>query len=296
MFKKILVPLDGSEQAEAALPYAEELTMKLGAELVLFHACGPAHRSFERMHRIYIDDVLGKLEASMNAGNREGAARVAVRIEDCPPAEDVCVLMARNQVDLVVMTAIGSSGMAIGKKLGSVADSACRTLPIPVLLIRAKSPERQNTGSGLIKSILLPLDGSDLSKLAVPAAETLAAGLKAPITLFQMVRSAYLYGGDPVPFLDYEKLTQDEEKNVRDQMAALEADLGGRGIEVMSRVVSGADAAEEIIRAAANSGIDLIVMSTHGRSGLSHLVLGSVAEKVMAKGKSPLLLVHARAG
>ncbi len=296
MFKKILVPLDGSEHAEMALPYAEDLMRRLSAELVLFHACGPAHRSFERMHRIYIDDVLGKVEARMNAGGGQAAGRVSVRIEDCPPTEDVCALIGRNQVDLVVMTAVGSSGISIGKSVGSVADSACRTLPIPVLLIRAKSPERPETSRELIRSILVPLDGSDLSKLALPAAESLASGLNAPITLFQMVRAAYLYGGDPVPFLDYEKLTQDEVKNVRDQMAAVEADLGSKGIGAISRVVSGADAAEEIISVAESSGIDLIVMSTHGRSGLSHLVLGSVAEKVMAKGNSPLLLVHARAG
>lgn len=142
----------------------------------------------------------------------------------------------------------------------------------------------------------MPLDGSDLSKLALPAAESLASGLKVPITLFQMVRSAYFYSGDPVPFLDYEKLTEEEMKNVRDRMAAFEADLGGKGIGVISRVVSGADAAEEIIRVTESSGIDLIVMSTHGRSGIAHLVLGSMAEKVLVKGKSPLLLVHARAG
>ncbi len=296
MFKKILVPLDGSEHAEMALLYAEDLVRRLSAELVLFHACGPAHQSFERMHRIYIDDVLGKVETRMNLGVAEPAARVSVRIENCPPSEDICALIERTQVDMVVMTSIGSSGTAIGKTLGSVADRACRTLPIPVLLIRAKSPDQPETSRELIRRILVPLDGSDLSKLALPAAASLASGLDVPVTLFQMVRAAYLYGGDPVPFLNYEKLTQDEVKTVKDQMAAIEADLGGKGIEAISRVVSGADAAEEIIRVAESSGIDLIVMSTHGRSGLSHLVLGSVAEKVMVKGKSPLLLVHARAG
>jgi nucleotide-binding universal stress UspA family protein len=79
-------------------------------------------------------------------------------------------------------------------------------------------------------------------------------------------------------------------------MAALEKELKAKGLNVTNIVTSGFDAASEIIEVCKKVGIDLVVMSTHGQSGLGRWVFGSVAEKVLRHGETPLLLVHARAG
>jgi nucleotide-binding universal stress UspA family protein len=111
-----------------------------------------------------------------------------------------------------------------------------------------------------------------------------------------MAHVVYPYGGEPTPFVDYGKFTEYEEKRVRAEVIALEKELRGKGLNVTHRITIGFSAADDIIEVGKKVGADLVVMSTHGRSGLGRWVLGSVAEKVLRYGEIPLLLVNARAG
>ena len=101
----------------------------------------------------------------------------------------------------------------------------------------------------MINRILLPLDGSDLSKLALPVGEELAGKLKVSITLFQMAHKIrpYYDGCGNSGYIDYAQLNEDEEKRVRAEMIALEKELREKGLNVTSVVTSGFDAADEII-------------------------------------------------
>jgi nucleotide-binding universal stress UspA family protein len=98
------------------------------------------------------------------------------------------------------------------------------------------------------------------------------------------------------PYIDYTRVNDDEKKHAVSEMGLLEQELKGKGLNVKSIVTTGSDAAVEIIELCKKSGTDLVVMSTHGRSGLGRWVFGNVAEKVLRHGETPLLLVHARAG
>jgi nucleotide-binding universal stress UspA family protein len=82
---------------------------------------------------------------------------------------------------------------------------------------------------------------------------------------------------------------------VREEMAALAQKLSANGLVAVAGVTSGTDAANEIIQTTKDSAIDLIVMSSHGRSGLGRWLIGSVAEKVLRYGETPLLLVNVTA-
>ena len=196
------------------------------------------------------------------------------------------------------MTAVSTSGLKLGKRLGSVADHICRTVPIPVMLIRPQGVQRIEGKEQLINRILLPLDGSDLSKLALPVAEELAAKFEVPITLFQMAHMVVLYAGNTMDtaFLNYAKYSQDAQKQATSEIIALEGELREKGFTVTHIVASGTSAADEITQAAKKADADLIVMSSHGRSGLGRWVLGSVAERVLLHAEIPILLVNARAG
>ncbi len=292
MFEKILLPLDGSRLAETAIPYAEELSRRLGSELVLVHVFGPEHRQYERELRVYLDGVA----ETINRGNGDGGGRgqVSVQIEDGQPSESICSLVEQTGVGLIVMTSTGGSGARIGKLLGSVADGVCRTVQAPVMLVRPATSERRSDGQ-LINRMIVTLDGSELSKQALPITEELAGRLAIPVVLYQMARVIRSYGGEPAPFVDYGKLTEEEEQRVRSEMLALEKELREKGLDATSSVTSGTDAAGEIMELSESSGADMVVMSTHGRGGLSRLVFGSVAEKVLRHGRTPLLLVHAKA-
>ncbi len=298
MFEKILVPLDGSDVAETALRYAEEFARRLGSEIVLYHVCGPEHEHFVRMHKVYLDDLARNVEANLKRRRAQGV-KVSTQVEVGQPAENVCNLVESRQIRLVVMSAVGASTPRIAHVLGSVADQVCRTVPVPVLLVRPERARQAAEGKSLIGRILVPLDGSELSAKVLPVAEEMARRFDAGITLFRMahvVNPAGLDGVDSVPGINYLQLTQQQEQRVRNELLEVEKGLRAKGVTATNQVVTGVDAAEELIEAGTKVGADLVVMSTHGRSGITRWAMGSVAERVLRHGTLPLLLVNARAG
>ncbi len=299
MFERILLSLDGSELAEMALPHGRELAKKLNSELILFHVCAPEHHRQKHMHKVYLNSLAETLRRDLKRSQPKNTEiKVTPKIEAGGPQENICTLVEKNDIGLIVMTAVGASGIKVGKMIGSVADHVCRTVPIPVMLIKPQRAQRIDSRKQLINRILLTLDGSELSQRALPVGEELATKLKVPITLFQMAHMVLPYTDDMMgtAFVDYTKFSEDIEKQVRAEMFALEGKLKEKGLDVTHNVVSGTSAADEILEASKKVGADLVVMSTHGRSGLSRWVLGNVAERVLRHSEIPVLLVNARAG
>jgi nucleotide-binding universal stress UspA family protein len=281
------------------LPYGEELAAKLGSEIILYHVHGHEHANQEHMHQMYLDRVAEIIQNNVKI-SQPGASmvRISTKVESGEPTENICRLVETDNVDLIIMTAVNDSGLKVGKMLGSVTDRVCQTVPIPVMLIRTNNAEQQVKQKKLINRVLVPLDGSSLSKLALPIGEELAGRLKIGITLFQMATVVRLYNdiSGSSAYIDYAKVNADEQTKANLEMAALEKELKAKGLNATSIVTPGSDAATEIIELCNSSGIDMVVMSTHGRSGLGRWVFGNVAEKVLRHGETPLLLVHARAG
>jgi nucleotide-binding universal stress UspA family protein len=299
MFDRILLPLDGSELAETVLPYGEELATRLGSELILFHVHAPERQQYECIHRMYLDRLAEAVAHNIRKGQPEGTeVKVTTVVAAGEPVEDICRLVEENNIGLIIMTAVSASGLRVGKMLGSVTDHVCRAVPIPVMLIRPQALEQVGGKGQLINHLLIPVDGSDLSRLALPVGEELATKLKAGVTLFQMARVVVSYAdnaGGSLPV--YERLTEEVESRVRAEMIALQAELKEKGLDATQIVVTvGLNAADEIVDVSKKVGADLVVMSTHGRSGLRRWVFGSVAERVLRHLEIPLLLVHARAG
>ena len=301
MFRRILLPLDGSELSETALPYGEELASKLGSEVILYHVNEHEHSQQEHMHQMYLDRLADTVKHNISKGQpKVKKVKVTTKVETGEPKENICNLVDKNKVDLIIMAAVSVSGLKVGKMLGSVTDHICQMVPIPVMLIRPQSVKQTDKKKQLVNHILIPLDGSGLSKLALPIGEELAIKLKVDATLFRMANQIRFYddgtGSGTYAYFDYTKLNEDEKKRVSTDMIALEKELKEKGLDVTSIVTSGFDAASEIIEVCKKMGIDLVVMSTHGQSGLDRWVFGSVAEKVLRHGETPLLLVHARTG
>jgi nucleotide-binding universal stress UspA family protein len=309
MFDKILLPLDLSEASEIAVPYASELTGKFGSELILYYVRPPEREDLEHLFVDYLD----RLAETIKQNVKKTAAKdvkVTIKIAVGAPEQNICELVNSNRIDLVVMASVSSSGLKIGKKLGSVVDHICHTVPVPVMLVRPR--RAQLTGKRLhFNNILLPLDGSILSKLALPVAEEVAAGLKIPVMLFEMAAlpypsetGSYLSGNEYVKVNErdeqviesnYAAANEAEESRILAELMTVEKELIAKGILVDHRITSGIDAAKEIIRISNEIDADLIVMSTHGRSGLNRWMMGSIAEKVLRYSEVPLLLVNARA-
>jgi nucleotide-binding universal stress UspA family protein len=299
MFDRILLPLDGSEVAEMVLPYGEELAGRLGSELVLFRVRQREPQEYEHIHHIYLDRLAESTEHNIKRYLPSGVeVRVTTEVAAGYPAENICKLVEERNIGLIIMTSVGVSGLRVGKMLGSVTDFVCRTVPVPVMLIRPHDIQRIEGRKRLVTRIMVPLDGSDLSKLELPVAEALAARLGTSIVLFQMAKTAHPYATDltdETPLINYARINKAEEERVRTEMAELESELVEKHLDTAYRVTTGNDAATEIIEMGKNIGADLVVMSTHGRSGWRRWIFGSVAEKVLQEADMPLVLVHASA-
>jgi nucleotide-binding universal stress UspA family protein len=142
----------------------------------------------------------------------------------------------------------------------------------------------------MIRKILMPTDFSDASIAALQMARDLARRFGASVTLFHVHQvPSYLYpdGMMPVP----STVLQDLERSIVAELLRLAEQLRGEGVQVDTRHVIGSPV-QEICRAADELEMDLIVMGTHGRTGLRHVIMGSVAEKVVRRAPCAVLTVH----
>jgi len=144
----------------------------------------------------------------------------------------------------------------------------------------------------MYKRILVPLDGSELAKKALYEAEKLAKYTGSEIILFQVVPFMPIYGSPELvtPFIVDEKQKESAER----YLFNLAGELREKGFKVTTMVRTGQQVAVEIIDYAKESGADLIVICTHGRSGITRWMLGSVAHKVLSRGETPVLLIRSK--
>lgn len=295
MFERILVSLDGSPQAEATLPYVEDIAARLGSEVILLEVCETDAGCASKEGRDYLERLT--ISVRENLAKRRAAsaspappeARIRTAIVTGDPAESILDYAAKNGAGLIVMAAHGRSGKTRWA-VGSVADKVLRATKLPVALISGKPP----AGHEVLRKALLPLDGSKVGETALPYAEELALKMGAELVLLQVLEFKYIaYGAEIGGYVPYpqEWLTAAEE-SARDYLSGVEKRLRAKGINVSWRLESGA-AADTIIQVAETIRADFIAMSTHGRSGVGRWVFGSVADRVVHSGKFPVFLVHA---
>ena len=151
----------------------------------------------------------------------------------------------------------------------------------------------------MYERILVPLDGSKVGEAALPLVEELmsklAPGVKVEVTLFQVVSSLahYVVAGEASARIPYtEKEIEEIKKKAIDYLDRAGEALRSKGAVVKTRVEVG-NAAEEISKAADEINVDMVAMSTHGRSGFSRWAFGSVTDKVLREGKVPVFMVRA---
>ena len=144
----------------------------------------------------------------------------------------------------------------------------------------------------MYKKILVPLDGSELAKKALDEAEKLANCFGAEIVLFEVVPFMPIYGS---PELVTSLIVDEKQKEAAEKyLVNLSEELKKKGFKATAVVRTGQQVAVEIIDFAKESGANLIVMCTHGRSGISRWVLGSVALKVLTRAETPILLIRSK--
>jgi nucleotide-binding universal stress UspA family protein len=294
MFEKVLLPLDGSELAETAIPYVRDLAVQLKAEVSLIHVCPPEHENLTRMHKIYLDhmaDSLRKEIQDLYGPDQNPVLKSEVITGE--PAKTILEYVQRNSISLVAVTTAGASGIRAWA-MGSVADKVVRGVDVPTLLIRVKAGKMPHE-KGLIKHILLPLDPSEASKIAIPYAADLGKKLGATITIFSMAQTVYSKNMDSMGVgvgVNWDAVDTATEKYTNDYLVGIENQIKAGGVSVNHVAVLGIDAANEILELEKKIPADLVVMATRGRSPVARWAFGSVAEKVLREGETPLLVVR----
>jgi nucleotide-binding universal stress UspA family protein len=284
-FKRLLVPLDGSPLAERALPFAQAMSRIVDGDLILVRATN--------VKGAYLDLAEAQVRAATEAEHY--LKEVADRYGTCHPVEysvpygdpaaAVAGVAQTRAADLIVMTTHGRGELA-RMVVGSVADAVVRETRVPLLLIRA-GLEIDAWEQGLHR-ILVPLDGSALAEAALPRVAELARLTNARLTLLQVI-------GPPMPELTAFEIARLPEDDGELTIAAeaylrrVAATLHERGLDADTAVHFG-DPAACIAEEVALNRHGLVAMSTHGRSGIDRLVVGSVADRVLRTARAPLLL------
>lgn len=294
MYDRILVPLDGSTEAEIALPYAEEIAVRFAAELILVSVSEPTGEEKDDLYLSYLERVKERVRGQLQEWGAKEGAKLRSEVLLGRPANQILTYAEENTVSLIVMASRGRSGHGPWL-LGNIAAKILRAINKPVLLVRVPPAQDRVQEKRLVKRILLPLDGSDIGEAAFPYAEALALGMPAELILIQVLRPAVLIaeGSTMVSGAVYEKQEEIRKAHATAYLDNVAGKAEEKRLRISKALVSGYPP-ERIIDYAQASAIDLIAMSTHGRSGISRWVFGSVTDKVLHAGDTPVLTVRAQ--
>ncbi len=283
MLERILVPLDGSEIAEAILGQVCRLLRLNDSSVILFEAVPvPVQPGVE--FAPLLSDLKAEAERYIAALERQLAkegvkSRGVVRVG----GEATAILDAAKEekATMIAMATHGRSGFS-RFVFGSVAEKVMRASEVPVLMVRsykdsAVGADRTPVQEIPFKKILVPIDGSEKSLAVLPYVKTFAKAVGASVLVLGVV--------EPTS----EGKAGEGEPLVRIAVK----DLAQAGIPV-DPVIRLGDPASEILDATKRHGVDLLAMSTHGRSGPSRWVMGSVTEKVLRSATVPMLVVRSK--
>jgi nucleotide-binding universal stress UspA family protein len=296
MFRTVLVPLDGSPLAEQALPWALSIARRAGAtlDLVRGHALyasnepvaawGPYDPHYEdecqQLEQLYLDSTARWLSSV------SPVPTCTTLLRDVPGLEGERILerIRTARPDLVVMTTHGRG--RVGRFfLGSMADELVRQSGVPVLVLHPQSTVPGLLPEPVVESILVPLDGSALAEQVLKPAVNLARLLDARCSLLRVVEP-------PPPSPGGAKLAPAgaQPPEAQAYLERLAGPLRERGLQVQTRVVVSRHPDEAILEEARTCGNGLIALATHGRGGISRLLLGSVADTLIRGATCPVLV------
>lgn len=302
-YRRILLPLDGSDVARSALATAAGLSRLLNSRLTLIsvlpeetRASKPvgamaggqsdkhpeAVRDAQSLATSYLDAVTTEL------GHLGVDADSAVIVN--PDAASEIVLTARDrEANLIVMASRGRSGLVRGL-LGSVTDRVIHSSPIPIMVVPAD--DESDMARWTPRSIIVPLDGSELAESALPHAEALAGVAKIPIVLVRSVPFPITYGADMYAGMSTAMIASaEEDENVaRQYLAETATRLRAHGHHVETHMSAG-HPRTEIAAVAQETDDSIVVMTTRGASGLTRWVVGSVTDSVIRSSGVPVLII-----
>ena len=294
MYERILVPLDGSKLAQQALPYAHAVAAAKLAEVELVAVIEPIEEFAKPHMGEYAEYFRNKalVELADSAAMLGEGINVSSQVLEGDAAEAIITEADRQRETLIVMATHGRSG--IGRwRLGSVTDKVIRHAEHPTLVIRAR--DDPDAAPPTLREVILPLDGSATAEAAIPHAVEMAKVLGVGISLVRAVSPmSHADAFDEYVPDGYERIAERAREDAEDYLEATATRIQEQGVTNVRTDAMVGNAGSMIIDAAHGSGEALIVMTTHGRSGVGRWVLGSVTDRVVRHSDSPVLVVRLR--
>ena len=290
--KNILIPVDFSDFSDKALEYALYIAEKYSAKITLFHAVvlfqddvGEEQRlqDYEEWVKRREETIRTQMNKNLHKAKKRGISVETAIGRGVNAADVILDFFNDKQFDLIIMGTHGRTGLK-HMLMGSVSEKVVRLAPVPVLTIHRSIPDFR------LKKILVPIDFSIHSKKTVDEALWMAKSFNASIEFIHVIEqdihpSFYASGIESIFQID--KCLRDR---VIDNLKEFIAEQLQGKIPVEFRVKEG-KAHREIVDYAKENEIDLIVIATHGLSGLDYVLLGSTTEKVVRWSTSPVLTV-----
>ncbi len=312
MFTKALVPLDGTEVSEGIIPFITQFARGLEMGVVLATAVefgplrsgalgrlagglgqpfsadspGPVPDELQERSR---RDILSRLDDLADRIALEGIA--AESSVGFGPASETIIRMAQeSNCDLIAMSTRGRGTLGSGL-LGSVTYKVMHESPVPVLAITPERARRHWDADYGISRVIVPLDGSELAESVLPYAAVLSGRMDMSVTLVQVLPPDDFYT-DGYTVIEVQPGAGDRmEADARRYMEGIARQMRDEGLGVAVETVQGKPSFE-IAEMARATDHNMIALATHGRSGVSRLLLGSVAEAVVRESGDPVLVVR----
>lgn len=292
--RTILVPLDGSRLARRAVPYAAALAQAAGATLHLLSVQDESQLDLQFFYQAQALPISQEIQFRLAryldlvaASLRKQGLQVETEVVIGRPAEEIARAARRVNASMVALSTHGRSGLGRWA-YGSVAHEVIQTVHLPLLVLR---PAARAVATPRFARLLVPLDGSPVAETALPVAADIASTTGARLLLAQAVPTvtalALGTSWDVLPGNVEEVAQATADAYLRETAAKLAA----QGVQATTVVLRG-DPAGQLLETAASENTDLIVMATHGRTGLRRFLLGSVADRILRDAGRPVLLVR----
>jgi nucleotide-binding universal stress UspA family protein len=301
--KTILVPLDFSRASMQALKYTISFAQEFGSTIHLVHVqpvdemtaiSRAGHLMLNCADAIaFMQDRLSEVQRKQTRFWPDNCHVVSGR-----PFEEICKLAREIEADLIVLPTRGHSGLK-HVLLGSTAERIVRYAPCPVLVLRGAKYKsiiwNGETGRAGLKprKILVPVDFSKCSLAGVKYAARLAKSIGASVRLLHVVFPYTQVFAMDRASADVKPLIATAKAAARKDMSELTRMSILAGVSCETEIRTGS-AIDEICGETGRDDIDLLVTSTHGRTGFKRALLGSVAEHVVRYAQSPVIIVPSR--
>jgi nucleotide-binding universal stress UspA family protein len=288
MFEKILVPLDGSENGEIVFPYSAELASKFASTVTLVTVSESATPDIDHLYRTYLKHARKKVRQHLRVWMAHETVTLQSEVLFGDPAREILRIAENEDTGLILLVSHGSSAEGPWF-LGHIAAKVLRATKRPVMLVREQATKAALEQRELLRRILVPLDGSKIGEAALCYAMALAKKTAAEIALLEVLEPVRGVGATGISY----NIPEDESvrKSLLSYLDHVAGPIKNEGLKVSTTVLFG-KAADKIMEYAEQNGIDLIALSTHGRSGLGRWVFGNVTDKILHTGNVAVLVTH----